>query len=208
MSGAIKQARANFQGDTGYARAMPGTGYAGDPGLFGSIFGGIKKGLGLASSVVPFGGIAGRVIGGVSSYISRRRNPRQIGTRRGRVALAPPPGQQFQILPGSRGPMAVEPVPGIRGIMQRAIPGGATGLQVPGTAIGARVPQGYHLNKSGYWRGAGGMNPEWIPKESIFVKNRKRNPLNPRAFDRAFGRIKSAKNFGKKLSRVTIREAC
>jgi len=201
MSGAIKQARANFQGDTGYARAMPGTGYAGDPGLFSSIFGGIKKGFQVASRFVPGGGA---VMGAISTIRQlTRRNPRQIGTRRGRAAaaiaqqFAPPVG----IMPGPMPAMAVEPVPGLKGLGQRIIPGGATGYQVPGTAIGARVPQGYHLNKSGYWRGAGGMNPQWIPKESIFVKNRKRNPLNP-------GRLNSAQNFKKKMGRITIREKC
>jgi len=208
MSGAIKQARANFQGDMGYQRAMPGTGYAGDPGLFGSIFGGIKKGFSLASRFMPGGGAVSTAIGLGRSALARfrgrgaRPSARQIGTRRGR--------QEMMILPSApfQGPIPVEPVRGIKGALERLIPGGATGLQVPGTAIGARVPQGYHLNKSSYWRGAGGMNPEYIPKESIFVKNRKRNPLNPRAWDRAFGRLNSAQNFKKKMGRITIREKC
>jgi len=204
MSGAIKQARANFQGDAGYARAMPGTGYAGDPGFLGTVFGGIKKGLGIASRFIPIPGVS-TAIGAATSIYRRfqgRRNPRQIGTRRGRVAEIMPSMPAFQ------GPTAVEAAPGIRAAIERMIPGGKTGLQVPGTAIGARVPQGYHLNKSAYWRGAGGMNPQWIPKESIFVKNRKRNPLNPRAWDRAFGRLNSAQNFKKKMGRITIREKC
>ncbi|GAG96208.1 unnamed protein product, partial [marine sediment metagenome] len=39
------------------------------------------------------------------------------------------------------------------------------------------------------------------------VKNRRRNPLNPRALDRSLSRITSAKRASKKLSRVTIRKA-
>jgi len=209
MSGAIKQARANFQGDAGYGRAMPGTGFAGDPGLFGSIFGGIKKGFGIASGLVPGGGAIRQAISLGTSALSRFRGgtrvrvpPRQIGTRRGRAA-AQIPMQAFQ------GPgQVVEPAPGVRAAIERFLPGGKTGLQVPGVAIGARIPQGYHLNKSSYWTGAGGMNPVYIPKESIFVKNRKRNPLNPRAWDRAFGRLNSAQNFKKKMGRITIREKC
>ncbi len=204
MSAAIKLARARYQGDRGYARAMPGTGYAGDPGLFGSIFGGLKKGFGLAAKFIP-GGAA--VQTGISLIRQRfaRRNPRQIGTRRGRAELNIQMAQMT-------GPQTV-PVLGpstIRERLQNIIPGGATGLtvQIPGEAIGARVPQGYHLNKTGYWRGAGGMNPEYIPKESIFVKNRKRNPLNPRAWDRAFGRLKSAQNFKRKMGRITIKDVC
>lgn len=190
---------------------MPGTGYAymGDPGLLGTIFGGIKKGLGVASRLVPGGGALSAGLEFVSRLRGRgRASSRNIGTRRGRAQemMLPTGPIASGIMPSA--PLPVELVGGLKGFAQRIIPGGATGYQVPGTAIGARVPQGYHLNKSGYWRGAGGVNPQWIPKESIFVKNRKRNPLNPRAFDRAFGRIKSAKNFGKKLGRVTIREAC
>jgi len=204
MSAAIKAARAKYQGDAGYPRAMPGTGYMGDPGLFGSIFGGIKKGFGIASRFIPGGGAIGTAVSTIRALT--RRNPRQIGTRRGRAAQVPQ--MVMPTTPFQAPAVAVEPVPGLGGLAQRIIPGGKTGYQVPGTAIGARVPQGYHLNKSGYWRGAGGVNPQWIPKESIFVKNRKRNPLNPRAWDRAFGRLKSANNFKKKLGRITIREAC
>lgn len=210
MSAAIKLARAKYQGDAGYARAMPGIGYQGDPGLFGSIIGGIKSGFSVASRFMPGGGAIRGAIGLAQGAISRLRgggarpSARNIGTIRGRQ-------EQLQILPMGgrmRGPRAVEPVPGLKGLAQRIIPGGETGLQVPGVAIGARVPQGYHLNKSAYWTGAGGMNPVYIPKESIFVKNRKRNPLNPRAWDRAFGRLNSAQNFKKKMGRITIREKC
>jgi len=207
MSAAIKLARAKYQGDAGYPRAMPGIGYQGDPGLFGSIIGGIKSGFSVASRFMPGGGAirtaAGLVAGGISRLRGGGARPsaRNIGTRRGRQ-------QEFQILPQGQLPIRGPQTP--RQIAQALIPGGYTGstVQVPGTAIGARVPQGYHLNKSGYWTGAGGMNPVYIPKESIFVKNRKRNPLNPRAWDRAFGRLKSAQNFKKKMSRITIREAC
>ena len=205
MSRAIKQARAMYQGDRGYARAMPGTGYArGDPGLFGSLFGGFKKALGLTSIIPGPGGLISR---GLSAILGGKAQRRQ------QAAAARMATQAERRAAGAGhyaglGPTAVEPVPGLRGLAQRLIPGGATGLQVPGEAIGARVPQGYHLNKSSYWRGAGGQNPEWIPRETIFVRNRKRNPLNPRAWDRAFGRLKSAQNFKKKMGRITIREVC
>jgi len=211
MSAAIKRARANYQGDRGYARAMPGTGYAmGDPGLFGSIFGGIKKLARTAISTMPGGGIALGLAGAAKTLLTRqRRAARDIGTLRGRQQLLPAAAfQQYQGPPAQ----AVQPVPGFRGLMERIIPGGATGLQVPGEAIGARVPQGYHLNKSGYYRGgrpgSASSSVEWIPEESIFVKNRKRNPMNPRAWDRAFGRLKSAQNLKKKMGRITIREVC
>jgi len=212
MSGAIKLARANFQGDRGYARAMPGTGYAGDPGLFGTIFGGIKKGFQAASRFIPGGGAISTTLGALGSIASRirsrRASPRQIGTRRGRAEMMVLPSTPFQMPPPlavSGGPNGAQyPIPTAKGARQRFFPGGASGMFT--------VPQGYHLNKSGYYRGGRPKsdipNVEWVEAESIAVKNRKRNPLNPRAWDRAFGRLNSAQNFKKKMGRLTIREKC
>lgn len=63
--------------------------------------------------------------------------------------------------------------------------------------------KGYHLNKTGYYsRKRGG----WVPAGTVCVKNRRRNPLNPRALSRSISRISSAKNAARFLSRVTVRE--
>lgn len=74
----------------------------------------------------------------------------------------------------------------------------------PGGAAGAPpgCQKGYHLNKTGYYTKAQG----WVPEGSRCVKNRRRNPLNPRALSRSIARISSAKNAAKFLGRVTVRE--
>lgn len=94
--------------------------------------------------------------------------------------------------------------PGIGGAIARFLPGGSTGLIVAPGAVGAGCPTGSHLNKSSYFL----MDGTFVPKGSRCVANRRRNPLNPRAFDRALGRITAAKKFGARLGRVTIRKKC
>ena len=59
---------------------------------------------------------------------------------------------------------------------------------------------GYHLNKSDYFLKSG----QFIRKGSACVKNRRRNPLNPRAADRAIGRLRSASAFGKYLAKISL----
>jgi hypothetical protein len=65
-------------------------------------------------------------------------------------------------------------------------------------------PSGYHWNKSDYFL----MDGTFVPKGTKIVKNRRRNSLNPRALDRAIGRVSGAKKASKKLSRITIRSSC
>lgn len=72
----------------------------------------------------------------------------------------------------------------------------------PGTKVAC--PPGYRPNKSSYFLTDG----TFVPKDSRCVKIRRRNPLNPRALDRAMGRLTSAKRAAKKLGRVTIRKKC
>lgn len=78
---------------------------------------------------------------------------------------------------------------------------GAAQLMIPDDETGA-CPVGHHLNKSDYFLSDG--TP--VPKGSVCVKNRRRNPLNPRAADRAIGRLESAKKAVKRLNRVSIRK--
>jgi len=63
---------------------------------------------------------------------------------------------------------------------------------------------GYHLNKSSYFL----MSGEFVPAESRWVKNRKRNPANARATSRAISRITGAKSYAKSLGRISIRKKC
>lgn len=56
-------------------------------------------------------------------------------------------------------------------------------------------PSGYHPNKSSYFLKDG----TFVPEGSRCVKNRRRNPGNMRALDRALGRLNSAKRLQAKL---------
>jgi len=63
---------------------------------------------------------------------------------------------------------------------------------------------GYHWNKSGYFLKSG----EYVPAGTKMVKNRRRNPANPRATSNAIMRIKGAKRYAKSLSSISIRKRC
>jgi len=75
--------------------------------------------------------------------------------------------------PGSR---RVIPMPGFRGLAQRIIPGGGTGLMVAGQGAGGGCPQGFHPNKSDYMTQAG-----FVAQGTKCVRNRRRNLSNGRA---------------------------
>jgi hypothetical protein len=97
------------------------------------------------------------------------------------------------------------PRPGPRAAAERFFPGGETGM-MDAPMVGA--PSGYHVNKTGYWRHDAAGEWMYVPKESRWVKNRRRNPLNPRAASKAIGRIESLKKATARFSRITIRKKC
>ena len=78
--------------------------------------------------------------------------------------------------------------------------------QVPGVRPPSPAPcngacaSGYHLNRSDYFLKSG----QFVRKESVCVRNRRRNPLNPKAADRAIGRLRSASAFGKYLAKISL----
>ena len=88
------------------------------------------------------------------------------------------------------------PAPGIASEFQRAFKGGATGTMQVGCL------SGFHPNKSSYFLKDG----SFVEEGTRCVKNRRRNPLNPRALSQSIGRIKSAKLASKAMGRITIRE--
>jgi len=100
------------------------------------------------------------------------------------------------------------PVSGILGTSQRFFPGGKTGYtceRPPPVPVSEAPPElGMRPNKTSYFL----KNGTYIEEGTVWVKARRRNALNPRAFDRALSRITSAKRFGTKLGRVTVRAAC
>lgn len=62
--------------------------------------------------------------------------------------------------------------------------------------------RGTHLNKSTYRT----LDGTLVPKGTRCVKNRRRNPLNPRALTRAISRVAAAKTFARVLDRVEIKK--
>jgi len=165
--------------------AIRAASYTGDPGFFGDIWSGVKRGIGGA-----IGGLGGGPIGVIGGAIK--------GVRRGkRIPAVPVAGPGSFPLP-IVGPRGAAPPP-----MFQVEPGmsyaTANGGCPPGASGG-----GYHLNKSSYFLVSG----QFIEKGSQWVRNRKRNPANARATSRAISRVKSAKNYAKALSAITIRKEC
>ena len=162
-------------------------------GIQPSIFGGIGRFLGGVARTV--GGIAPGPVGGILRGLGGLLAPRAPPPSKADLFVRPPITRMgFQQVPPSF-PRGV-PLPGRGPVFERMIPGGETGL-------GLGCPVGFHPNKSGHWTSQG-----FVPKGSICVRNRRRNPLNPRALDRAMSRITSAKKASQKLSRITIRKKC
>ncbi len=97
--------------------------------------------------------------------------------------------------------MPVLPVPGVRAAAQRFFPGGATGLETRGEAVGTKLacPSGYRPNKSDYFLKDG----TYVEAGTRCVKNRRRNPMNPRALSRAIARIDGGKRLQNTLGEIT-----
>lgn len=159
----------------------------GDPGLFGSIgkfLGGVTRTVGsIVGGPVGFGL---RALGGVISPPAA-----QPVAPRPRITTLSPKAFGLQ-LPGggfTRGlpPSALRQIPG-------AVPVGA----------GLACPKGMTPNKSDYFLKSG----EFVPAGTRCVSIRRRNPLNPRAADRAISRLESAKKAVTRLNRITIRSKC
>lgn len=189
----------------------------GDPGLFGFLGGIAKKATGFVSKlgipgVSQVAGIAHGVLPGNGS-----RTPQPMSTPSAPVAPyvnygGPSPMGQQPFAPGVM-------TPGIGGRVNIPLPGGrqlsaGTGVQLMGPRGAAQVPMpvpaqqvagmmrpaGYHLNKTGYFLQDG----TYVAPFTKWVKNRRRNPLNPRALDRACGRVSSAQKATKWIHRSTV----
>lgn len=184
MSLTVKVARSRNAG-----RGMPGIGDPGLLGTFGSIFSRITG----AASAIP--GPIGWAAGAVSKLT---RSPTG-------VQALPTMGTLPRFGPVQLPQLPQVPAPGPRAALERFLPFGETGMQDAPT-VGA--PSGYHVNKTGYHIKNADGTFTYIPPESRWVKNRRRNPLNPRAASKAIGRIESLKRATSRFSRITIRKKC
>jgi hypothetical protein len=108
------------------------------------------------------------------------------------ILTAPPVTAPFPIpnLPGITGPLMMNPA-----------------QAQPGTQLACGAPQGTHVNKTSYFRRDGSGNAMYVQKGTACVRNRRMNPLNPRALSRAMTRITSAKRAASCLGRITIRKS-
>ncbi len=196
MSIAIKQAK--FQGD---------------PGLFGFLGRAAKSVARTAVSTFVPGPIRTVASAALGAVAGRATSPSfvspSVGTfvqppaRRGILGAF---GATSRPGVGRAGPSPVTRTPGIRGAVQRFLPGGATGFEVGAAATAAGMaPKGFHLNKTGYFLSSAEEFGTFVAPMTRFVRNRRRNPGNMRAADRAISRIESAKRMAKRLSRITVR---
>lgn len=218
MSGRIKMARAGYSGRAGrMARAMPGTGYSGDPGLFGFLgkVGGALAGA--ATGLLPGGGFVrgiaktalGKVLGGKAKGRTSFQKLQQYQALASAGQANP---RQLREL--SQAGMGGTVGQGFGGAVQKTttdrwqVNGQLGPKGGPAPAAGIACPAGYHPNKTGYWIQSPMGTPSYVTPGERCVKARRRNPLNPRAWDRAYSRLKSAKRWQKKMGTITFRETC
>ena len=207
MSASIKVAK---QGQMMSPGVMPGAGSQraipmgmpmGDPGFFGTLWGGIKGAVGGLVTGGPLGMVGGAIggalgeRGSVMTATPRLPTPMTLPTLiQAQNGVRPPSGIRI----GGMAPGGEKPYVGLA-----YGPQGQNGAQGGEWMAGKASSAGYHWNKSGYFLKDG----TWIAKGTRQVKNRRRNPLNPRALDRSISRITSAKRASKKLGRISIRKA-
>jgi len=129
----------------------------------------------------------------------------RFGGQTGAPGLLPAGQGTIPQLPVPKGTVGAQPVPGLGGIGERLLPGGASGYQ-----LGGGLPAGYHLNKRyrEYYidtqQGKDVLDPTKTPQvRNIVVKNRRMNPLNPRALKRAVSREHAAVKLMRRAMRGT-----
>jgi len=185
-----------------YAMKVAKSQAMGDPGLFGFL-GKVVGAVGKVASIIPGPlGVVGRV---ATALTSGGAKPIKLAS----TGSLPGIGGPTVRLPGT--PINI-PLPQggfFRGNETQAGPGSvATGALVgtPIRAPGAQCTPGYHYNRTAYFTKRYGL----IEKGTVCVRNRKRNPLNPRALSRAMSRLASAKKAARCLADFSIRpkKAC
>lgn len=181
-------------------------GNVGDPGLFGflgSALGAIGKTAAGVAGGFATGGLAGGILGGIRAGTAALGGPKTIKQAKASnivsIALQKPPlvmgsstggmfGGSAPARPALQAGSGFYAGPGGVAVGQYnmgAAPAGAP--QAGSAAIAACGLKGYHMNKTTYCTHSG-----WVAKGTKCVRNRRRNPLNPRALSRAMSRVASA----------------
>ncbi len=191
MSGALRASKARAGVASGGA-FISRSELMGDPGLFGFIGNVLKTAAGAIPG--PIGTIS-RSLFPTSPRVGAAITPAPTFTPFSPPVIRTPgffPVNVAQEFPNGRGTPAGAPTTG--GAAARFFPGGETGL-------GTGCASGFHPNKSAYFL----KNGTFVEAGSRCVKNRRRNPLNPRAASRAISRLESAKKAVTRINRITIR---
>lgn len=199
MSMSIKIARAEAMGDPGIGSFFKSVG--------GAVVGGVKKAAGVAIDIAP--GPIGIVARKARGFVRGRTAAADMGVRgapslRGRVR--PGVGRSLRGGGGGVRQRFQQDVDAVRrdrrrlglrtngfGIeLEEEFPGGEPEPFTAGvTTRPVGCPPGMRPNKSDYWRRSPAGGVVFIEKGTVCVKSRRRNPLNPRALDRAVGRVAS-----------------
>lgn len=163
----------------------------GDPGLFGGLIGAVTGGV---KSLLTGGNpITGAVSGAVSGFRGQPKPAPVAMTQPARGSVGPGIRGTGQILP----PL---PIPGTGLQLQAPVsiqaPAKGTGTMANGTRLAC--PAGFHPNKSDYFLRDG----TFVAEGTRCVKNRRRDPLNPRALRSAIGRIDAGKQWQSKLREI------
>lgn len=174
-------------GSTSQRATVARRGMAGDPGIFGDIWSGIKS-------------VGGAIVGGATGLLTGGPLGAVGGVLKGSGIISEP---KPPALPGlGTLPIQQTSPTGVR--IGGLLPGGAkpyAGLDYAPQS-GGQLPAGYHWNKTDYFLRDG----TFVPAGTKPVKNRRRNPANSKATNRAISRVAMAKRHAKDLSRVTIRK--
>lgn len=189
MSAGIQMAQRRV-GQAQRGAFVPRSQFVGDPGLFGFLGDAIGTVAKIGTSFIPgpIGGIARTAVNALTGTQQQQPPTGVLGTQ-----FAPVPQQLPSINPPFAGPAGV----GVSTPFGRA----SFGEQQQASPNGGPPGPGYHLNKSGYFLKSG----QYVPKGTRWVKNRRKNPLNPRAASRAISRIQSAKKATAMLDRVSVK---
>ena len=112
------------------------------------------------------------------------------------LPFVPDPGPGGPPTPPPTLPPPLPPAPPPVGLPPpQAAPSLGTCPPRPGAIAAVACPAGCHPNKSDYFLRSG----SFVGKGTRCVRNRRRNPLNPRALDRALSRLGSAQNAVERL---------
>ena len=162
----------------------------GDPGFLGDIGKFIGGAVSTIGGLVPgVGGIA-KAAGGLITKISGGGAPQRLPVKRGGVSVIKQIGQRTrpQIFGG-----------GFVGAQEN---GRTAKQEATARAAGLACPKGHKPNESSYFLKDG----TFVLAGTKCVRIRRRNPLNPRAADRAISRLESSKKAVTKINRFTIRK--